>query len=66
MQVGQASDAFVRYCESVRKLSVHTVRAYRSDLHRFASFAGAGNEISACDRSTMHGYVEHLFTVVGL
>lgn len=66
MQVGQASDAFVRYCESVRKLSVHTVRAYRSDLHRFASFAGAGNEISACDRSTLHGYVEHLFTVVGL
>jgi site-specific recombinase XerD len=66
MQVGQASEAFVRYCESVRKLSAHTVRAYKLDLQRFASFAGVSSEISACDRSTLHGYVEHLFTVVRL
>lgn len=66
MQLGDASGAFVRYCESVRKLSPHTVRAYRSDLQRFTSFAGAGGEVSACDRSTLHAYVEHLFTVFEL
>lgn len=52
MQVGHAFDAFIRDCESVWKLSVYTVRAYRSDLQRFASFAGADNKISASRSST--------------
>jgi site-specific recombinase XerD len=66
MELGEASEAFVRYCESVRKLSAHTVRAYRLDLQHLASFVGVRADVSACSRSTLHGYVEHLFTVVQL
>ena len=61
MRVRQACEAFIRFCENVRKLSPHTVRAYRLDLQRFTKFAGARREIDQCDRATLHAYVEELF-----
>lgn len=66
MELGEASEAFVRYCESIRKLSAHTVRAYRLDLQHLTSFVGVREDVRACNRSTLHGYVEYLFTVVRL
>lgn len=58
-----AAEAFVQQCQSVRKLSPHTVRAYRLDLDRFSQFAGECALVSACDRTVIHGYVQHLFDV---
>jgi len=63
MKLGEACKSFLQYCEGVRKLSPHTIRAYRLDLQGFAKFAGATVDISACERTTLHGYVEQMFTV---
>jgi integrase/recombinase XerD len=66
MRIRAACEAFLRYCESVRKLSQHTVRAYRLDLCRFARFAGARTAVTECDRSTLNAYVEELFATYHL
>jgi len=63
MTLGEACDAFLRYCEGVRKLSAHTVRAYRLDLCGFAEFAGTITDIGTLDRAILHGYVEQMFSV---
>jgi len=57
-----ACEAFIQNCGGVRKLSEHTTRAYRLDLNRFAGFAGAGAEVTFCERATLQQYIEHLFT----
>lgn len=56
-----AASAFISHCESIRKLSPHTVRAYQLDLQRFTRFLGRGATLTACDRTTIHDYVRHLF-----
>jgi site-specific recombinase XerD len=56
-----AASAFISHCESIRKLSPHTVRAYQLDLQRFTQFLGRGAVLSTCDRTTIHDYVRHLF-----
>lgn len=61
MRIGQACEEFLRHCENVRKLSEHTIRAYRLDLARFARFTGANIDVATFDRSTLQSYVEHLF-----
>jgi integrase len=66
MHVGQACEGFIRFCEVVRKLSPHTIRAYRLDLKRFASFMGIQSSIGECSRTTLHAYVEQLFSVHSL
>lgn len=38
-----ASKQFLLYCQSERRLSAHTVRAYRSDLARFSEFLSGRN-----------------------
>lgn len=63
MTLGEACDAFLRYCEGVRKLSGHTVRAYRLDLRGLEKFAGTTTDIGTMDRATLHGYVEQMFSV---
>ncbi|MDQ3280191.1 MAG: tyrosine-type recombinase/integrase [Acidobacteriota bacterium] len=55
-----AANAFIRHCQSIRKLSPHTIRAYELDLARFAQFHGKRGLI-ACDKSVIHDYVRHLF-----
>ncbi|MBV9496181.1 MAG: site-specific integrase, partial [Acidobacteria bacterium] len=62
MRINQACDEFLRVCANVRKLSEHTVRAYRLDLARFASFAGPRKNVTSFDRSALVQYVEYLFT----
>ncbi|HEY6140376.1 MAG TPA: tyrosine-type recombinase/integrase [Thermoanaerobaculia bacterium] len=61
MRIDRACEEFLRDCANVRKLSVHTTRAYRIDLARFASFAGAAKDVASFDRAVLIQYVEHLF-----
>ena len=61
MRIDRACEEFLRDCANVRKLSVHTTRAYRIDLTRFARFAGAGKDVASFDRAVLIQYVEHLF-----
>jgi site-specific recombinase XerD len=59
----EAGDAFILHCQSIRKLSPHSVRAYGLDLRDFLQFAGAGRDVTACDRTLLQNYVRHLFDV---
>ncbi|HYM60844.1 MAG TPA: tyrosine-type recombinase/integrase, partial [Thermoanaerobaculia bacterium] len=61
-----AASAFIRHCQSIRKLSPHTVRAYELDLERFTQFLGRRASVRACDRNVLNNYVRHLFEVRGL
>lgn len=66
MQFRDAASAFIRHCQSIRKLSPHTVRAYELDLARFSQFLGKRAAVAACDRTVIHNYVRHLFDVRAL
>jgi site-specific recombinase XerD len=61
-----AASAFIRHCQSIRKLSPHTIRAYELDLARFSHFLGRRSSVSACDKTKIHDYVRHLFDVRAL
>ncbi|HEX2833147.1 MAG TPA: tyrosine-type recombinase/integrase [Thermoanaerobaculia bacterium] len=58
-----AATAFIRHCQSIRKLSPHTIRAYELDLARFSRFFGRRATITGCDKNVIHNYVRHLFDV---
>lgn len=61
-----AATAFIRHCQSIRKLSAHTIRAYDLDLSRFTHFLGRRAVVTSCDKSVIHDYVRHLFDVRSL
>ena len=61
MQLRDAATAFIRHCQSIRKLSPHTIRAYQLDLARFCAFLGKRAAVGACDKGVIHEYVRHLF-----
>ena len=61
-----AASAFIRHCQSIRKLSPHTIRAYELDLARFSHFLGRRASVASCDKATIHDYVRHLFDVRAL
>lgn len=56
-----AATTFIRHCQSIRKLSPHTIRAYELDLARFSHFLGKRAAVAACDKTTIHDYVRYLF-----
>jgi site-specific recombinase XerD len=58
-----AASAFIRYCQSIRKLSPHTTRAYELDLAGFTEFLGKRAAVATCDKTVIHNYVRHLFDV---
>jgi site-specific recombinase XerD len=58
-----AASAFIRHCQSIRKLSPHTTRAYELDLAGFTQFLGKRAAVAACDKTVIHNYVRHLFDV---
>jgi len=66
VQFREAATAFIRHCQSIRKLSPHTVRAYELDLARFSQFLGKRAAVGSCDRTVIHNYVRHLFDVRAL
>jgi integrase/recombinase XerD len=61
-----AAAAFIRHCQSIRKLSLHTIRAYQLDVDRFAQFLGKRAAVATCDKTIIHNYVRHLFDVRAL
>lgn len=61
MRIIQACDEFLHHCANVRKLSEHTVRAYRLDLARFTRFVGPRVHVTSFDRNVLVQYVEYLF-----
>ncbi|HYI10056.1 MAG TPA: tyrosine-type recombinase/integrase [Thermoanaerobaculia bacterium] len=61
-----AATAFIRHCQSIRKLSSHTIRAYELDLARFTQFHGKRGTVAGCDKTVIHNYVRHLFDVRAL
>jgi integrase/recombinase XerD len=58
-----AASAFIRHCQSIRKLSPHTTRAYELDLAGFTQFLGKRAAVATCDKTIIHNYVRHLFDV---
>jgi site-specific recombinase XerD len=58
-----AASSFLRHCQSIRKLSPHTIRAYELDLARFSGFLGKRSSVAICDKTRIHDYVRHLFDV---
>jgi len=66
VQFRDAASAFIRHCQSIRKLSAHTIRAYELDLARFSDFLGRRAAVASCDKSVIHDYVRHLFDVRSL
>jgi site-specific recombinase XerD len=66
MQFQAAASEFLRHCETIRKLSSHTIRAYELDLTRFSQFLGRRAAVASCDRTTIQNYVRHLFDVRSL
>ncbi|HVT05780.1 MAG TPA: site-specific integrase [Thermoanaerobaculia bacterium] len=66
MRLDEAKDTFLSYCESIRKLSQHTIRAYRLDLDRFVGFAGGDRPALTCDKALLQDYVKFLFEERGL
>lgn len=58
-----AASAFIRHCQSIRKLSPHTTRAYELDLAGFCQFLGKRGTVATCDKTVIHNYVRHLFDV---
>lgn len=61
-----AATAFVSHCQSIRKLSPHTIRAYTLDLAGFSQFFGSRGAVAGCDKQVIHAYVRHLFDVRSL
>lgn len=61
-----AASSFIRHCQSIRKLSLHTIRAYALDLARFSQFLGKRAAVATCDKTIIHNYVRHLFDVRSL
>jgi integrase/recombinase XerD len=61
-----AASTFIRHCQSIRKLSPHTIRAYELDLTRFATFLGRRAAVTACDKTVIHNYVRFLFDAQSL
>jgi site-specific recombinase XerD len=61
VRIAEACKIFIQHCDSVRKLSEHTTRAYTLDLNRFKRFVGSRTSITAFDRTTLQRYVQHLF-----
>ena len=58
-----AASAFIRHCQSIRKLSPHTTRAYELDLAGFVRWVGKRAAVTSCDKTVIHNYVRHLFDV---
>lgn len=62
MDLSAAATLFLDHCKHSRRLSVHSVRAYRSDLkdlQRFVENEGVGT-VSSNDENTISRYVAHL------
>jgi site-specific recombinase XerD len=62
--MGAAIDAYLGRLETERRLSAHTVAAYRNDLRQFAVFCGrlGITDLEGIDRRTLRRFLAHLDT----
>jgi site-specific recombinase XerD len=51
---------FVTFCEATRKLSGHTIRAYKKDLEIFCGYVGEHTKIGTIDRKVLKTFVNQL------
>jgi integrase/recombinase XerD len=61
MNLFESIERFMTHCRSAKKLSEHSLRAYRSDLNDFAGFVGRELGVEEVDRELIRKYLGHLF-----
>ncbi len=54
-------EEYLDFCRYTKKLSHHTIRAYRGDLNEWMRFAKPSRRISECGRDLIKDYVRYLF-----
>lgn len=60
MEFSAAVDDFLRFCESERQLSGHTIKAYRSDLADFGKWLPSDFALEEASTATLKRYVEEM------
>lgn len=60
MTLHDICDSFINTCEVTRKLSDHTIRAYKKDLSIFRHTVGAQTEVNTIDRTIIKTFVTTL------
>src|ERR1700690_3711918 len=58
MQVCQARERYVRWLLTTRELSVHTIRAYESDITALEGFLGSRSSVEDIRRERLLDFVE--------
>lgn len=61
MLVKEACEAFLSFAEHTRKLSPHTIKAYRRDLRKFLEIIGVKFGVDKVDRRTINEFVNASF-----
>ena len=61
MLVRQACEEFLNFAEHTKKLSPHSIKAYRRDLRTFVEVTGARLKIDKADRKTISEFVNTSF-----
>lgn len=62
MSIRDACEAFLLHCQLERRLSRHSLRAYRSDLGALRAFVGHDLLLESCDHRVLRAYVHSLMT----
>ncbi|MCW8931798.1 MAG: tyrosine-type recombinase/integrase [Gammaproteobacteria bacterium] len=60
MNIAQACDLYSTYCETIRNLSKHTLKAYDLDLKEFKKYTGENKNIDSCDKYKIRDFVAYL------
>jgi integrase/recombinase XerD len=60
MEFSAAADDFLRFCESERQLSGHTIKAYRSDLADFGKWLPSHFGLEEVSTATLKRYLEEM------
>lgn len=61
MHISTACKKYLEYCQSVKHLSSHTVRAYQIDLAEFKNFTGKNMLTADCDKYCLRSYLSFLY-----
>lgn len=62
MLLQDAKEQFIAFTENTRKLSPHSIKAYRKDLDSFIAIVGANLILNEVTRSTIHNFVNQSFS----
>lgn len=66
MTIAEAASIFVEHCHVAKALSVHTLRAYTTDLADFTAFVGPDAQVTSIDRAGIRAYARLLLGDRGL